>query len=109
MATFQRIQFVVAQLPGQFGLGDRISARRPAAQMAVGHRCEVETEASKERFHRAAELLRVLQSAGAMEGQTLVTVDAECFQRFVAQHFHQVPGQRADPFCLLGVGRIAFE
>ena len=77
--------------------------------MTVGHGREIEAEADQQRFHRATELLRVLQRARAMERQALVAVDAECFQRFIAQHFHQVSGQHADPFRLVGIGRVAFE
>ena len=48
--AFQGIELVVAQLPRQFGLGQRISARRAAAQVTVGNRREVEAQTDQNRF-----------------------------------------------------------
>jgi hypothetical protein len=43
-----------------------------------------------------------------MERHASGIVDAELFQWLVTQHFDQVPGQRADRFRLVGVGRVTF-
>ena len=77
--------------------------------MAVGHGAQVEAQLSEYAFNRAAEFLRVLQGAGAVERQSQIAAHAKCAQRLVAQHFHQVPGQRTDPGCFFGIGRVAAE
>ena len=41
-ARLQRSQLVVAQTASQIRLQQRISARRPAAQMGVAHRRQIE-------------------------------------------------------------------
>ncbi|MCY1563253.1 hypothetical protein D9M68_1007660 [compost metagenome] len=77
--------------------------------MRVRHRRQVEAQAGEHAFHRAAELLRVLQGAGAVEGQAQVTADAETFQRRIAQYFHQVFRQLGDALGLGGVVRVNLQ
>ncbi|MNF91220.1 hypothetical protein D3C84_738140 [compost metagenome] len=100
---------MVAQLPRQLRLGDGVAAGRATAEVPVRHRRQVEAQAGEHAFHGTAELLRVLQGAGAMEGQAQVATAAEAVQRRIAQHLHQVPGQLADPHGLGGVARIVLE
>ena len=109
VAALQCSEFLVAQLSGQLGLGQRISPRRTAAQVAVGNRCQVEPDSGQQGFNRPSELLGVLQGARAVERQALIAVYAKRFQGLIVQYFNQVPGQRADPFCLAGISRIAAE
>ncbi|MDT4867467.1 hypothetical protein FQZ97_1023780 [compost metagenome] len=51
----------------------------------------------------------MLQGAGAMEGQAQVATQAQAFQGRVAQHFHQVSGQFADPSSLVDVARVVLK
>jgi hypothetical protein len=67
VAALQRIEPVVAQPLRKLGLGDRIRARRSAAQMGIGHRSQIEAEPLQDRLDRAAQLLRMLQRAGAVK------------------------------------------
>src|SRR5689334_14744379 len=75
MATFQGVELVVSQLPRQFGLSQRIGARRTAAQVPIRYGRQGETEPGQQRFHGTAEFLSVLQGAGAMECHALRGMD----------------------------------
>src|SRR5690606_35075790 len=70
-AGFQRVQFIVAQLLGQYRLGNRVAAGRAAAQMRIGYRRQAETQLAQDRLHAPAQFLGMLQSTGAVEGQGL--------------------------------------
>ena len=77
--------------------------------MAVRHGSEAETEARQHAFNSAAELLCMLQGAGAMEGQALLGAYLQLLQCLALQHFDQVLGQGADPRRLGRVRRVAGE
>ena len=57
---------------------DQVAAE-PQHQVTVGNGREVEAQTGQNRFHRTAQFLRVLQGAGAVEGQALGAVDTELF------------------------------
>src|SRR5690554_626086 len=109
VTRFKVVELVVTQLHGELGLGDRIGARRAAAEVGIGHRGESEAELDQYGLHCAVELLRVLQGAGAVESKPATSVDFEILQRLVAQYFDQILGQRADAFRLLGISRVILE
>ena len=59
--------FVGAQLVGEFGLQDGISAGRAAAQVRIGNRCEIEAQFCQQRFDGVFLFQSVLQRAGRMK------------------------------------------
>ena len=109
LATFQGIELVVAQLLGQLRLGQRVAACRAAAQVRVGHAGEFEAQALEHVFDRTAELLCMLQGAGAVEGHAHGTFGLQLLKVCTAQYFYQVLGQGADPFGLARIARIVAQ
>jgi hypothetical protein len=64
----ERVELPLTQLPGKHRLQDRVGARRAAAQVAVGDRCQLTAGRTEQRFDLSAQLLAMLQRTGRLEG-----------------------------------------
>ena len=73
----ERGDFVGEQLLRDFGLQNRVGARRPAAQVRVRHRREIESQLREQSFDGIFELHAVLEGAGGVENQCGMW-NAEC-------------------------------
>lgn len=80
---FERIERVVAQCRREFGLRQRIGAGRAAARMAIGDIRQIEAEPRQDAFDRAAEALRVLQRARAVDRDAAVRRIGQRVERLV--------------------------
>lgn len=106
LAGFQCVQAVVAQLSGEHRLGNGVATGRATAEMTIGDGGKVETELLQQGLDTAAQLLRMLQRARAVEGQALTGADVQRSQILLLQDFHQIQRQATDPLRFVRVGRI---
>src|SRR5688572_7298862 len=67
----ERADLVGEQALREFGLKDRVGARRATAQMWVRHRRQLETEISEQRLDAALEFQPVLERAGRVKSHAL--------------------------------------
>jgi len=109
LACFKRGEFVVAQLPGECGLGDGIGPGGAAAQVGISNVGQVKAQAGEDAFHRATEFLRMLQGAGAVHGQARGRVEIQGFEGFIAQYLDQITRESADALGFGGIIRVVFE